>query len=63
MTTSKAFVVLEDSFFDKAGVELDIRNYISKSLLDYQMPGYITFVNEIPLMKSGKIDYSKLEKM
>ena len=63
VTTSKAFVVLEDSFFDKAGVELDIRNYISKSLLDYQMPGYITFVNEIPLMKSGKIDYSKLEKM
>ena len=63
VTTSKAFVVLNDDYFDVPGVEQKIRDDISNSLLDYQMPGYIVFVNEIPLMKSGKIDYSKLGKM
>lgn len=63
VTTSKAFVVLNDDYFDVTGVEARIREYISDKLLDYQMPGYFAFLNEIPLMKSGKINYSQLEKM
>ena len=63
VTTSKAFVVLNDDYFDTIGVESKIRECISDKLLDYQMPGYFAFLNEIPLMKSGKINYSQLEKM
>ena len=63
INTSKAFVVLEDDYFDYCGAEVKIREYISDKLLDYQMPKYIAFLNSIPIMKSGKIDYMKLEKM
>ncbi|MCR5522350.1 MAG: acyl--CoA ligase [Clostridia bacterium] len=61
--TGKVFAVLNSDVTDCGKAEEEIRLFISRKLLDYQMPGYFSFIDEIPLMKSGKIDYMKLEKM
>ena len=61
--TGKAFVQLNDGISDNESAEKEICEFISHKLLDYQMPKYYRFLDEIPLMKSGKIDYMKLEKM
>ena len=58
----KVFAVLYENAADE-NPEETIRSFISQKLLDYQMPKYFCFVDEIPLMKSGKIDYMKLEQM
>ena len=59
----RVFAVLRDKGMDPAAAEEEIRSFISQKLLDYQMPKYICIIDEIPLMKSGKIDYTALEKM
>lgn len=58
----KVFAVLYEDAEDE-NPEETIRSFISQKLHDYQMPKYFCFVDEIPLMKSGKIDYMKLEQM
>ncbi|MCR5484949.1 MAG: acyl--CoA ligase [Clostridiales bacterium] len=61
--TGKAFVQLNDGVDAYDSAEKEIFEFISHKLLDYQLPKYYCFLDEIPLMKSGKIDYMKLEKM
>lgn len=61
--TSKAFVVLKDEYRDYYPAVDDIRLSIKKELADFQLPRDIEILDEIPLMKSGKINYTKLETM
>lgn len=59
----KAFIVLKDKDLDHDAAILQINKYLHSTLLDYQIPEIFSFLAEIPMMKSGKIDYGALEKM
>ncbi|MBQ2660245.1 acyl--CoA ligase [Candidatus Saccharibacteria bacterium] len=59
--TSRAFVVPKDTLQDEESLRTEI--FLKLDLLPYQMPGSIVFLKEIPLMKSGKINYTMLERM
>lgn len=61
--TSKAFVVLNFEYMDVDYAEKTLREFLSESLLDYQMPNKIVFIDEIPMMGSGKVDYIKLQTL
>lgn len=43
--------------------EQEIREHLSKALQPYQMPREIFFIDQIPYMGSGKIDYKSLESI
>ncbi|MBQ9029662.1 acyl--CoA ligase [Candidatus Saccharibacteria bacterium] len=57
---AKAFIVLEPGCEQS---EDAIREGLKKFLQDYQMPREIVFVDELPMMESGKVNYKKLETM
>ena len=57
---AKAFIVLEPGCEQS---EDTIREGLKKFLQDYQMPREIVFVDELPMMESGKVNYKKLETM
>lgn len=59
--TSQAFVVLKDGFKASDEMERQIYDQLKKVLKTFQLPGKIVFVDEVPLMDSGKIDYAFLE--
>ena len=59
---AKAFIV-PSSPKDPSKMEAEIRQTIAKVLRDYQMPREIVFIDDLPLLNSGKIDYKKLETM
>lgn len=58
---AKAFVVLDDSSSSENLTEREFRKDLSKYLVDYQMPREIVFIDAIPMMRSGKVDYKLLE--
>ena len=62
-TGCKAFVVLEDGFTNNRTAREEFKQNLAKILKEYQMPREIRFVEEIPMMSSGKVDYKKLETM
>ena len=39
------------------------REALSKLLVGYQMPREVIFVDQIPMMESGKVNYKLLETM
>lgn len=62
-TGAKAFVALNPEFSAKDFSENAFREALSEYLVDYQMPKEIVFVDEIPMMSSGKVNYKLLETM
>ena len=62
-TGSRAFVVLKTEFSAEDFSEQAFREALSKFLVDYQMPREVIFVDKIPMMESGKVNYKLLETM
>lgn len=62
-TGARAFVALRPDFSPKDFSESKFREALSKLLIDYQMPREIIFVDKIPIMESGKVNYKLLETM
>lgn len=62
-TGAKAFVALNPEFSAKDFSENAFREALSEFLVDYQMPRGIIFVDEIPVMESGKVNYKLLQTM
>ena len=62
-TGAKAFVALKSDFRPSESVRQDIISALSKVLHVYQMPREIVFIDKIPMMDSGKINYKLLETM
>lgn len=60
--SAKAFVSLERKR-NPQNAEAEIRTALANLLQPYQMPKEIEILDEIPLMRSGKIDYKSLENM
>ncbi len=60
---ARAFVVLKRDYPARDFDESKFREDLSEHLLDYQMPREIIFVDQIPMMSSGKINYKLLETM
>lgn len=58
---AKAFVALEPEFSTEDFNENKFRKALSELLISYQMPREIIFVDEIPMMSSGKVNYKLLE--
>lgn len=61
--TSKAFVVAKRPNSPSPELRDELFARLKKTLLPYQLPSDIVFLEEIPIMRSGKIDYVSLEKM
>ena len=61
--TSKAFVVLRNKKSPSRLLHEELTERIKKTLLPYQLPSDIVFLDKLPVMKSGKIDYTLLESM
>lgn len=59
----KAFVALEDSVTPNEATKAEIEKGLAKVLKDYQMPREIVFIDKIPMMESGKVNYKLLENM
>ena len=62
-TGAKAFVALDPEFSAQNFSEDAFREALSEFLVDYQMPREIIFVDQIPVMESGKVNYKLLETM
>lgn len=62
-TGARAFVALDPGFSAQDFDEHKFREDLSKLLANYQMPREIIFVDEIPMMASGKVNYKLLETM
>lgn len=69
---AKAFVVLEESFLAKLKTDYDdfythaeaiLRERLLENLQPFQIPREIVFMDAIPLLNSGKINYRTLECM
>lgn len=60
---SKAFVVVKASYAPSPELRDKLFNLIRRTLYEYQLPDDIVFLEEIPVMESGKINYPLLEKM
>ncbi len=60
---AKAFIVLRKDVSPSQSTLQEIEDDLSKVLQDYQLPREIVFIDEIPLMESGKINYKLLETM
>lgn len=60
---AKAFIVLNPEFSAKHFSEKEFRSTLSQFLLDYQMPREVVFVDQIPMMASGKVNYQLLETL
>ncbi len=60
---AKAFAVLENGIQPGPETRQHILESLSTQLKPYQMPRTIIFVDELPLMESGKVDYKLLETM
>ena len=61
--TSKAFVVPRKPKSPSPQLRDKLMGRIKETLLSYQLPSDIVFLEELPVMKSGKINYPLLEKM
>ena len=61
--TSKAFVVLRKKKSPSEQLYNELFKRIKKTLLPYQLPSDIVFLDQLPVMKSGKIDYTLLQSM
>lgn len=57
----RACVVLKDKELKPAVAEKQLIKYLTGRLLDYQMPQEFVFLDEMPIMSSGKINYLALE--
>ena len=62
-TGAKAFIALKDGIEPSQVTKQEIQKALSKTLQSYQMPRKITFIDKIPMMDSGKVDYKLLETM
>lgn len=62
LVTSKAFLVIDENF-DKIEAEMRVLMKFSDSLQKFQRPKSIAFLEKIPLMSSGKIDYLLLHNL
>lgn len=61
--SSCAFVVLSDGVIPSDVSREFILYRLKAYLLDYQLPTKIIFLDDLPIMKSGKPDYTSLEKL
>ncbi len=61
--TSKAFVVPRRTKSPSRTLYDELIERIKKTLLPYQLPSDIVFLDQLPVMKSGKIDYTLLQSM
>ena len=61
--TSQAFVVLRDGLEASDELKVRILELLKQRLLKFQMPSRVEFVDQLPEMKSGKINYSLLESL
>ena len=63
-TGARAFIVLNPEFSAAEDFnENKFRGALSELLASYQMPREIIFVDKIPMMESGKINYKLLQTM
>ena len=62
-TSARAFVTLEPNFSAEDFSEDVLRKDLSELLIDYQIPGEVIFIDQIPMMSSGKVNYKLLETM
>jgi acyl-coenzyme A synthetase/AMP-(fatty) acid ligase len=62
-TGAKAFVTLDDGYLPIKETKKYVLSDLERSLKSYQMPREIVFIDKIPLMESGKVNYKLLEKM
>lgn len=62
-TGAKAFVALDDGYLPIKETKKHILSDLERSLKSYQMPREIVFIDKIPLMESGKVNYKLLETM
>ena len=60
---AKAFIVLDEGYLPIEETKKYIQSDLGYVLKSYQMPREIVFIDEIPLMESGKVNYKLLEKM
>ena len=60
---AKAFVVLEDGVLPSRRTEDLLHDFLSSILLSFWIPQVFEFVDDLPTLGSGKVDYSKLEGM
>ena len=63
--TSAAFVVLENGIIPSAETRLELMKFLTEKagLHEFQLPTKILFLEELPLMSSGKIDHIALKKL
>lgn len=61
--SSCAFIVPMDKTASPEDLRRDIAIHLGNNLLDYQLPTKLVFVDEIPIMGSGKPDYVKMEEL
>ena len=62
-TGAKAFVTLDEGYLPIEETKNFIQSDLGYVLKSYQMPREIVFIDKIPLMESGKVNYKLLEKM
>ena len=60
---AKAFIVLDEGHLPIEETKNSIQSDLGYVLKSYQMPREIVFIDKIPLMESGKVNYKLLEKM
>lgn len=61
--SSCAFLVPVESSLSDTKLHEKIYTHLSAILLDYQLPSKIEFLDQLPLMSSGKPDYTRLERL
>lgn len=62
-TGGRAFIALNPGLSTEDFTENKLREALSGLLIDYQMPREIVFIDKIPMLESGKVNYRLLEKM
>lgn len=62
-TSCKAFIVLKKGAAADESAKTKLEESLAKLLESYQMPREIVYLDKIPLMNSGKVNYKTLEKM
>ena len=62
-TGCRAFIALEDGYVSNNTAKEELKKSLTKLLKSYQMPREFVFIDKIPMMESGKVDYKLLETM
>ncbi|MBQ9016729.1 acyl--CoA ligase [Candidatus Saccharibacteria bacterium] len=62
-TGARAFIVLKGDIVPSEATEEELKKNLATFLKDYQMPQEFIFLDELPIMASGKVNYKLLETM